>query len=276
MGSMKRFVTALIAASLSLPAGAALGSSHGGFAGHSAPASHGGFGSAHGSFGGAGRTGTPFRSAAPARSFPTRSFAPRPYAQMHSMSAGRGYTPGYASNFARTNARGYNNRPAYGDHRPYRPDHHRPVYWGGILYTAPAWGWGAGWFDPYYLGYPDDYGYDDNDDGQAAVYQDYSQQDYPPYDQEPYDSSPYPGQAYSYAQSYPQPAASTPAPTRQAITLIFKDGRPSLQVQNYMLTANTLYVIDKQTRQIPVAELDLEATAKANREAGLDFTLPGR
>ena len=60
------------------------------------------------------------------------------------------------------------------------------------------------------------------------------------------------------------------------MTIIFKDGRPPVSVQNYLLTAGTLYVMDDRRREIPVVELDLAATAKVNREAGIDFRLPGR
>jgi len=59
-----------------------------------------------------------------------------------------------------------------------------------------------------------------------------------------------------------------------AVTLVFKDGRPAEQIHNYMLTRTTLYVRDERHREIPVDELDLAATAKANREAGVDFEVP--
>jgi hypothetical protein len=58
------------------------------------------------------------------------------------------------------------------------------------------------------------------------------------------------------------------------VTLVFKDGRPREQIHNYMLTRTTLYVQGKRLREIAVADLDLDATAKVNREAGVDFRLP--
>ena len=92
------------------------------------------------------------------------------------------------------------------------------------------------------------------------------------------------------AQSYDnQPAAqdqpvqeepaqpSTVEPTlydSDAVTLVFKDGRPSEQIHNYILTRTAVYVTDAHHREIPVADLDLAATEKANREAGVDFKLP--
>ena len=58
------------------------------------------------------------------------------------------------------------------------------------------------------------------------------------------------------------------------MTLVFKDGRPSEQIHNYMLTRTMLYVQGDRLREIAVADLDLPATEKVNREAGVDFRLP--
>ncbi len=40
------------------------------------------------------------------------------------------------------------------------------------------------------------------------------------------------------------------------------------------MTRTTLYVQDKRHREIPLDELDLPATVKANREAGVSFEVP--
>lgn len=73
-----------------------------------------------------------------------------------------------------------------------------------------------------------------------------------------------------------QPAASpAPIPDQPATTLVFKDGRPSVQVQSYAITRTTLYILDGQRRrEIPLSDLDVQATQQANREAGVDFNLP--
>ena len=53
-----------------------------------------------------------------------------------------------------------------------------------------------------------------------------------------------------------------------ATTLIFKDGKPSTQVHNYVLTSSTLYELDEGTSlEIPISEIDLPATIAANRAA---------
>ena len=58
------------------------------------------------------------------------------------------------------------------------------------------------------------------------------------------------------------------------VTLVFKDGRPQEQIYNYMLTRTKLYVQESRLREIAVADLDLDATVRVNREAGVDFRLP--
>jgi hypothetical protein len=78
-----------------------------------------------------------------------------------------------------------------------------------------------------------------------------------------------PAQVYRPAYA-PQP----PPADEEAVTLIFKDGRPSEQIHNYILTAKTLYVQDERRRVIPVEQLDLAATEKANLDAGVEFQLP--
>ena len=81
----------------------------------------------------------------------------------------------------------------------------------------------------------------------------------------------------SYRQPYVQPAPPPPEPAEmEPVTLVFKDGRPNEQVRNYMITRSHLYIHDQRTRVIPLDEIDVEATQKANEEAGIDFQVPGR
>jgi hypothetical protein len=75
-----------------------------------------------------------------------------------------------------------------------------------------------------------------------------------------------------------RPAYQTPQPPPEpeaALTLVFKDGRPTEEIHNYMLTRTTLYVQDEHRREIPVDDLDLGATQKINKSNGIDFQLPG-
>ena len=49
-----------------------------------------------------------------------------------------------------------------------------------------------------------------------------------------------------------------------------------MKVQSYVLTGSSVFVAEHgKERVIPVSELDLPATVAQNREAGVDFQLPG-
>lgn len=74
-----------------------------------------------------------------------------------------------------------------------------------------------------------------------------------------------------------QPRKAPEKDTRVATTLVYKDGRAE-QIRNYLLSPTLLCILDgnrdTRFRDIPVEQLDLEATVKANQEAGVDFALP--
>jgi hypothetical protein len=92
----------------------------------------------------------------------------------------------------------------------------------------------------------------------------------PSYGQAGYGQGPAPRPAYQ-----PRAAAPAPIPDQPETTLLFKDGRPPQQVQNYAVTSTTLYVLDGERRRaIPLDEIDLPQTEKTNRDAGLDFEVP--
>jgi hypothetical protein len=70
--------------------------------------------------------------------------------------------------------------------------------------------------------------------------------------------------------------AESPAETPgvDAVTIVFRDGRPRQQIRNYILTRKTLFIGDDDQPSIPVEQLDLTATIKANEEAGVIFQVP--
>jgi hypothetical protein len=153
----------------------------------------------------------------------------------------------------------------------------RPGYPAGVYRRPYVPAYGAGWIAQaafgytgpgfyYGPGYYDDPGY--SDPGPQAAYA-------PPYDLPPDQSAMLgPGAGDTYRPVYAA-AALPPEPlSADAVTLVFKDGRPTEQIHNYLLTRTTLYVQDAQRRNIPVDEIDLVATAKANRAAGVEFALP--
>jgi hypothetical protein len=89
------------------------------------------------------------------------------------------------------------------------------------------------------------------------------------------------------AEQAERSAALPPPPPRQqarpaeaqaaalpATTLVFRDGKTQ-QVQNYAIAGHTLWVFNQQrTRKIPLSDLDVSATQKANEERGVSFHVP--
>ncbi|MGH9504047.1 MAG: hypothetical protein ACRD20_14440 [Terriglobales bacterium] len=98
-----------------------------------------------------------------------------------------------------------------------------------------------------------------------------------------------PGQAVRpFAEGYPEPPRhsqaepeaapeaqpETPVPDQPQSVLVFKDGH-QLEVQNYAVIGDTLYDLTPgRHHKIPLADLDLAATAQQNDERGIDFRLP--
>lgn len=78
----------------------------------------------------------------------------------------------------------------------------------------------------------------------------------------------------------PQTTTSQQQPTEPSepqpeTVLVFKDGHV-MQVANYVIVGSTLYNLSGSYRQykIALADLDLDATIKANQDRGLEFNLP--
>lgn len=76
------------------------------------------------------------------------------------------------------------------------------------------------------------------------------------------------------AHNSPPSAPPEPAADQPQTLLVFKDGR-QLEVQNYAIVGDTLVdLTEGHRRKVPVADLDVEATAKQNDDRGIDFRLP--
>jgi hypothetical protein len=130
---------------------------------------------------------------------------------------------------------------------------------------------------PYFLGYPDYSDYPENEDNGTTAAQGYLS---PGYDSQPpnqdQQQEPPPWPSYNPPPPAAAPESKTGAPESvESVTIVFNDGRPPEQIHNYLITPTTLYILDKQRQQIPIDHLNLVATAKANRDAGVDFSLPG-
>jgi hypothetical protein len=119
---------------------------------------------------------------------------------------------------------------------------------------------------PYFLAYPVVIGDSDSPAPQTTVAEGYGQQP----DEHAWPAAPSSPTRIASVQS----RQSVDLDSEDAVTLIFKDGRPPELIHNYILTRSTLYVGERHHPDIPVDQLDLVATAQVNRDAGIDFHLP--
>ncbi len=76
----------------------------------------------------------------------------------------------------------------------------------------------------------------------------------------------------------PQPAlASTPSPPEEQdpTVLVFRDGHKQ-EVRNYAIVGTTLWDFGARgaARKIPLSDIDIDATRKANDDRGVEFILP--
>ncbi|MGI9104601.1 MAG: hypothetical protein ACR2IF_19335 [Terriglobales bacterium] len=71
----------------------------------------------------------------------------------------------------------------------------------------------------------------------------------------------------------PAPVAPERLPT---IILVFRDGRRE-EIRAYAISGTTLWILTEQrARKVPLADLDLAATADVNDERGVPFRLPAQ
>ncbi len=76
------------------------------------------------------------------------------------------------------------------------------------------------------------------------------------------------------AARQPQARNDAPATPQPPTVLVFRDQHQQ-EVTNYAIARGTLWVLGEQTaKKIPLADLDLVATAKVNDERGVEFQVP--
>lgn len=69
--------------------------------------------------------------------------------------------------------------------------------------------------------------------------------------------------------AYPNPAKNEPA-----TVIVYRDGHRA-EVQSYAIVGTTLWLLsDTHATKVPLADLDLNQTVKANEDRGLDFPVP--
>lgn len=85
-----------------------------------------------------------------------------------------------------------------------------------------------------------------------------------------------------YATPQPPPAQpraapaqpATPQPDQPLTELVYRDGR-TVDVQNYAVVGQTLWIFSEtRAQKVPLSDLDLDATRKANDARGVEFALP--
>jgi hypothetical protein len=73
---------------------------------------------------------------------------------------------------------------------------------------------------------------------------------------------------------YTAPSPPAKAQVHAETLLVFRD-RHTEEIQNYAIVGKTLWLFTEQrARKIPIAELDVPATTRANDDRGTDFRLP--
>jgi hypothetical protein len=160
--------------------------------------------------------------------------------------------------------------------------------YGRLGYGRPGYGYrrgryGRGWPYAGYYGYTY-YGWDYGDDSYSSD----SYQNYPAYDY----SSAYADsdrqqaaidrlesevdrlRAEREARQSQSSSASAAKSALPATELVFRD-KHTEEVQNYAIIGQTFWILNaERARKIPIAQLDIPATQKANEDRGVDFQLP--
>jgi hypothetical protein len=262
-----------IAIALAVPALAQHGAVHGGAPSRSVSAGHTGY-VGHSGFSGPGgisRPASPLGSGRSARPVFGR-FSPLAHTGFRVPYQGRGFA---------TRRSPYS--PVFGNRfRGWGRDRRRgPWIVGSFRYGYPGW---LGYPYPYVID-PGFYDWGDSGDTGSGYEQGGANPGYA-------DTVPYAGdgvesetpQENGYTQAQPMNApprvnyagstASTPQ-AEEALTVVFNNGRAPATIRNYMMNAKALTDLDQQHyEQIPLDQIDIAATERANRARGLDFQVP--
>jgi hypothetical protein len=261
---MRRLLT--ISVFLVLAAAVQLNAQRGG--GHGSVGGHGGF-SGGGSFGGRSAGGHSFAGAHSASSFAPRSFSRGSFSR-GTFSRGSSVRGSFARGASRPqfSSRGLNSRNF---------NHSRNLRFRSREFRNNCFGFGcgSGYGYPYLYGGIDPYwwwnsdsSYDQDQQDQIGLANEMNAQSLD--EQRMRDQ----GNQDVYARSAPpshQPERTNPA---AATVLVFRDQHQQ-EIQNYAIVGQTLWNFSPQrTEKIPLSQLDLAATIKANDARGVDFRLP--
>ncbi len=172
-------------------------------------------------------------------------------------------------------------RPGWGFHgRPFGDGfHHHHFYpgwgwgWGGYWYPY-AWGWGypwaygdLGWYDN--GGYATQYYTQENYSNQYQDSEAQAQQDEIDRLNDEVANLREQRESESRASRAPRPPKQS-----ESTELVYRD-KHTEEIQNYAVVGQTLWVLTQQrARRIPIAELDVPATERANEARGIEFSIP--
>ena len=169
--------------------------------------------------------------------------------------------------------------------RPSNIPYRNPAFPNRYNRRGYGYGYGYGAAVPYYYLYPAyDPGYDTGGMSSPYLYSGPPQGQTPPAEQTlhiivetaptrtaPSQDDMGPDQAAQGAPAIPSQEPGPGVPT----LLVFRDGHHQ-EVTNYAIMGQTVYVFDKRTQKIALADLDIPATVKANDDEGVEFKVPGQ
>ncbi len=194
--------------------------------------------------------------------------------------------PGFSRGFNHSLNRGFHQgsfRGRFHDHGFHSTHHHfnnfvlRNNCYGFGCWNRWGWGypWWTGYYDPWW--YDDDRQFDEDYDRQYEIANEMNQQSLD--QQRMWRQEEADGDQDSYAPRSHHPAAqsgeSQPDPPSAPTVLVFRDQHRQ-DIQNYAIVGQTLWSFSSgRTQKIPLADLDVAATEKANDDRGVTFRVPG-
>jgi len=243
----RAFIAVLMTAFLAAPLLAQRGMRGGGFAPRG-----GGFAPRGGAFAPRSFHGPTFapRGSAPRAFAPHQRFFPGPRARV------------FARPFPRNRVIFISRRPffsAFGSFYPYPLSYGYPIY-------PYDYGYGPGYVSADYQSVPTQYNNDPQLTREVADLRDEVERLRDDLNRQQYAAPP--------TQAQAAPHAAQPVPPAPPTLLVFNDGRRE-DVANYAIAGKTLWILTEQrARKVPLAELNVQATTRANADRGIDFRIP--
>jgi hypothetical protein len=189
--------------------------------------------------------------------------------------------PGFSRGFNQSFNRGFSHRsfhdPGFhGHHHDFNRFGFRNGWnWG----WGSPWAWGWGWYDPWLWSSWDDEDrrFDQDYYRQYEIANQWNQQNLEQQRMMREEDADGDQDAYAPRSSERRPAydnASQPQEPVPATVLVFRDQHRE-EVSNYAIVGQTLWSYSAQrTKKIPLADLDMIATEKANDDRGVTFRVP--